>query len=147
MVPEPEATLAFNCNGKLMGYTIGNDLSSRDIEGQNPLYLPQAKTFDGCAGLGPGLYLSDSPPPPETKIVLSIRRHEEEVFSGQTEIAQMKQTFLNLQEYLFHSSSFPTGCYLMTGTGVVPGDDFTLQSGDEIAITIEPVGTLVNRIA
>ncbi len=147
MVPEPEATLAFDCHGKLIGYTIGNDLSSRDIEGLNPLYLPQAKTFDGCAGLGPGLFLSDSPPPPETTISLSIRRDEAEVFAGQTQIAQMRQTFLNLQEYLFHSNSFPAGCYLMTGTGIVPGDDFTLLSGDQVAITIDPVGTLTNPIA
>lgn len=147
MVPEPEATLAFNCNGKLIGYTIGNDLSSRDIEGQNPLYLPQAKTFDGCAGLGPGLFLSDSPPPPDTTISLSIRRDDSEVFAGQTQISQMKQTFQNLQEYLFHSSSFPAGCYLMTGTGIVPSDDFTLHSGDQVAITMDSVGTLINPIA
>jgi 2-dehydro-3-deoxy-D-arabinonate dehydratase len=147
MVPEPEATLAFDCGGKLIGYTIGNDLSSRDIEGENPLYLPQAKTFDGCAALGPGLLLTDSPPPPETRIELCIRRNGQEVFSGKTQIVQMKQTFANLRDHLFHSSSFPTGCYLMTGTGIVPEGDFTLQSGDEIAITMAPVGTLVNTIA
>lgn len=144
MVPEPEATLAFNNQGRLIGYTIGNDLSSRDIEGENPLYLPQAKTFDACAGLGPGLFLSDSPPPAETAINVVIRRNGQEVFAGSTAISQMKQTFANLQKYLFHSSSFPHGCYLMTGTGVVPPNEFTLQPGDEVAVTMRPVGTLIN---
>ena len=146
MVPEPEATLAFNNAGQLIGYTIGNDMSSRDIEGENPLYLPQAKTFDGCAGLGPGLFLSDSPPPAETSLEVTIRRNGQEVFAGRTAISQMKQTFDNLRKYLFHSSSFPTGCYLMTGTGVVPPNDFTLQPGDEVAITMQPVGTLINIV-
>jgi 2-dehydro-3-deoxy-D-arabinonate dehydratase len=146
MVPEPEATLAFSSQGQLIGYTIGNDLSSRDIEGENPLYLPQAKTFDACAGLGPGLFLSDSPPPAETAIELVIRRDGQEVFAGTTAISQMKQTFANLQKYLFHSSSFPSGCYLMTGTGIVPPNEFTLQPGDEVAITMQPVGTLVNTM-
>ena len=146
MVPEPEATLAFDCAGRLLGYTIGNDMSSRDIEGENPLYLPQAKTFDACAGLGPGLFLGDSPPPVETPIELVIRRNGQEVFSGSTAISQMKQTFANLQKYLFHSSSFPNGCYLMTGTGIVPPNEFTLQPGDEVAITMPPVGTLINTM-
>ena len=146
MVPEPEATLAFNNQGRLIGYTIGNDLSSRDIEGENPLYLPQAKTFDACAGLGPGLFLSDAPPPAETAIDVVIRRNGQNVFAGSTAISQMKQSFVNLQRYLFHSSSFPNGCYLMTGTGIVPPNEFTLQPGDEVAITMQPVGTLVNTV-
>lgn len=146
MVPEPEATLAFNNQGQLIGYTIGNDLSSRDIEGENPLYLPQAKTFDACAGLGPGLFLSDSPPIAESAIDVVIRRSGQEVFVGSTAISQMKQSFVNLQKYLFHSSSFPNGCYLMTGTGIVPPNEFTLQPGDEVAITMQPVGTLINTM-
>lgn len=146
MVPEPEATLAFDAAGRLIGYTIGNDLSSRDIEGENPLYLPQAKVFDGCAALGTGLVLADSPPAPETRIELAIHRAGEVVFTGQTEIAQMKQPFSNLREHLFRHNSFPTGCYLMTGTGIVPGDDFTLHSGDEVSITMAPVGTLTNTV-
>jgi 2-dehydro-3-deoxy-D-arabinonate dehydratase len=146
-VPEPELTLAFNNRGELLGYTIGNDLSSRDIEGENPLYLPQAKVFDTCAGLGPGLALAIAYPPPETTIRMSIRRNNSEVFSGETQLAKMKQPLENLREHLFRHNSFPTGCYLMTGTGIVPDDSFTLQPRDEIAITIQGVGTLVNVIA
>lgn len=145
-VPEPELTLAFTNRGELLGYTIGNDLSSRDIEGENPLYLPQAKVFDTCAGLGPGLLLAETYPGPDTSIAISIHRGEAEVFSGATKIANMKQTFENLREHLFHHNSFPNGCYLMTGTGVVPPNDFTLQPGDEMSITIDGVGTLTNTI-
>lgn len=147
MVPEPEATLAFSRDGKLVGFTIGNDLSSRDIEGQNPLYLPQAKVFNGCCGLGPALYLTDELPPPTTTIDITIERNGEKVFSGSTSTGQMKQPFENLREHLFRDNSFPNGCYLMTGTGIVPPDNFTLQSGDRISISIPPVGTLVNSIA
>jgi 2-dehydro-3-deoxy-D-arabinonate dehydratase len=146
MVPEPELTLAFTSSGGLLGYTIGNDLSSRDIEGENPLYLPQAKVFNHCAGLGPALLVTDQFPPPETQIELSIRRSSETVFTGSTVIAQMKQSFENLREHLFRDNSFPQGCFLMTGTGIVPADGFTLQRGDEIAITIDAVGTLVNTV-
>jgi 2-dehydro-3-deoxy-D-arabinonate dehydratase len=145
-VPEPELTLAFTSRGELLGYTIGNDLSSRDIEGENPLYLPQAKVFDTCAALGPGLLLTSEYPAPQTSIQMSVRRNNVEVFSGGTQIANMKQTFDNLREHLFRSNSFPNGCYLMTGTGIVPGDDFTLESQDEISITIDQVGTLINVI-
>jgi 2-dehydro-3-deoxy-D-arabinonate dehydratase len=146
-VPEPELTLAFNNRGKLLGYTIGNDLSSRDIEGENPLYLPQAKVFDTCAALGPGLFLSPDYPPPETTIRIAIRRDHAEVFSGETQIAKMKQPLENLREHLFRHNSFPTGCYLMTGTGIVPDDGFTLQPRDEIAISIEDVGPLAHVIS
>ncbi|HEY3392436.1 MAG TPA: fumarylacetoacetate hydrolase family protein [Lacipirellulaceae bacterium] len=146
-VPEPELTLAFTSRGELLGYCIGNDLSSRDIEGENPLYLPQAKVFDTCAALGPGLLLSDAYPPGDTAIRMSIRRENAEAFGGETRIANMKQPFENLREHLFRHNSFPHGCYLMTGTGVVPTDDFTLQPGDEISITIDNVGTLTNFIA
>jgi 2-dehydro-3-deoxy-D-arabinonate dehydratase len=145
-VPEPELTLAFTSRGEFLGYSIGNDLSSRDIEGENPLYLPQAKVFDTCAALGPGLVLTDIYPPGETTIRISIRRADAEVFTGETQIANMKQSFENLREHLFRHNSFPHGCYLMTGTGIVPSDDFTLQSGDKISITIDEVGTLTNLI-
>jgi 2-dehydro-3-deoxy-D-arabinonate dehydratase len=145
-VPEPELTLAFNSRGELLGYTIGNDLSSRDIEGENPLYLPQAKVFDTCAALGPGLLLSTEYPPRETTIRMTIRRGNTDAFAGETQLAKMKQTFENLREHLFRHNSFPAGCYLMTGTGIVPDDSFTLQPRDEIAITIDAVGTLVNGI-
>jgi 2-dehydro-3-deoxy-D-arabinonate dehydratase len=146
-VPEPELTLAFTSRGELLGYCIGNDLSSRDIEGENPLYLPQAKVFDTCAALGPGLLLTDAYPPGDTTIRMSIRRKNAEAFGGETRIANMQQSFENLREHLFRHNSFPHGCYLMTGTGIVPSDDFTLQQGDEISITIDDVGTLTNLIA
>jgi 2-dehydro-3-deoxy-D-arabinonate dehydratase len=146
-VPEPELTLAFSSSGALLGYCAGNDLSSRDIEGENPLYLPQAKVFDTCAALGPGLLLTDVYPSGDTNIRLSIRREDVEVFSGQTQVGNMKQSFENLREHLFRHNSFPHGCYLMTGTGIVPTDDFALQPGDEISITIDAVGTLMNVVA
>jgi 2-dehydro-3-deoxy-D-arabinonate dehydratase len=146
LVPEPELALAFNSRGELVGYTIANDLSSRDIEGENPLYLPQAKVFDRCAALGPGLLIASTYPPPVTSIQISIRRDEAEVFAGDTSIAQMKQTFENLREHLFRHNSFPSGCYLMTGTGIVPGDDFSLCPGDEVSITIDSIGTLTNTM-
>ena len=146
-VPEPELTLAFSSDGELLGYCVGNDLSSRDIEGENPLYLPQAKVFDTCAGLGPGLLLTNTYPSGETTIRMSIRRENAELFRGETHIANMKQSLENLREHLFRHSSFPYGCYLMTGTGIVPSDDFTLQPGDEVSITIDNVGTLTNFIA
>jgi 2-dehydro-3-deoxy-D-arabinonate dehydratase len=145
-VPEPELTLAFTSRGELLGYTIGNDLSSRDIEGENPLYLPQAKVFDTCAALGPGLVLTSDYPPADTAIRMEIRRAGSMAFSGETKIANMKQPLENLREHLFRHNSFPHGCYLMTGTGIVPNEDFTLQPGDEISIKIEQVGTLVNVI-
>jgi 2-dehydro-3-deoxy-D-arabinonate dehydratase len=146
-VPEPELTLAFSNCGELLGYCVGNDLSSRDIEGENPLYLPQAKVFDTCAALGPGLFLTDRYPPGDTTIRISIQRENRDVFNGETQIANMKQSFENLRKHLFRDNSFPHGCYLMTGTGIVPTDEFTLRSGDEISITIDNVGTLTNFIA
>jgi 2-dehydro-3-deoxy-D-arabinonate dehydratase len=145
-VPEPELTLAFSNRGELLGYCVGNDLSSRDIEGENPLYLPQAKVFDTCAALGPGLLLTDAYPPGDTMIRMTIRRENRDLFRGETQIANMKQSFENLREHLFRHNSFPHGCYLMTGTGIIPADDFTLQSGDEISIMIDNVGTLTNFI-
>jgi 2-dehydro-3-deoxy-D-arabinonate dehydratase len=145
-VPEPELTLAVNAQGKIFGYTIGNDMSSRDIEGENPLYLPQAKVYHRSGALGPCLYLTDQPLPVKTEIAIEIQRSGKEVFSGQTDISQIKRSFTELAEFLFRDNSFPVGCYLMTGTGVVPPDNFTLQSGDKISITIAPIGTLVNVV-
>jgi len=146
-VPEPELTLAITPGGRIIGYTIGNDLSSRDIEGENPLYLPQAKVFDACAGLGPCLLISEERLPAETAIRLEVRRGEEVVFSGDTQLSQMKQTLDNLVEHLIRDNSFPRGCLLMTGTGIVPTDDFTLHPGDEVRIWIDSIGELVNTIA
>ncbi len=146
-VPEPELTLAINSRGKIFGYTVGNDMSSRDIEGENPLYLPQAKVYDKSTALGPCLLLTDEPLPATTAIALSIRRGGAEVFAGTTAISQIKRKFTELAEYLFRDHSFPAGTFLLTGTGIVPPDAFTLQSGDEIRIAIEPIGTLVNPVA
>ncbi|HEX7028632.1 MAG TPA: fumarylacetoacetate hydrolase family protein [Gammaproteobacteria bacterium] len=146
-VPEPELVLAITRSGKIIGYSIGNDMSSRSIEGENPLYLPQAKCYDGCAALGPCIYLTDQPLPGDTRIELSICRAGEEVFGGDVEISRIKRKFEDLVAFLYRECSFPNGALLMTGTGIVPGSDFTLQSGDEILITIACIGTLVNRVA
>jgi 2-dehydro-3-deoxy-D-arabinonate dehydratase len=145
-VPEPELTLAINKDGRIFGYTIGNDMSSRDIEGENPLYLPQAKVYHRSTALGPCLLVTDETLPPDTAIALEIHRGGEAVFSGETRINQIKRTFPELAEFLFREDSFPHGAYLMTGTGIVPPDSFTLRSGDEVRITIGPVGTLVNTV-
>jgi 2-dehydro-3-deoxy-D-arabinonate dehydratase len=146
-VPEPELTLMITSGGKIVGYTIGTDMSSRSIEGENPLYLPQAKTYDGCAALGPCIYVTENPLPAETMIIMVIRRKGEIVFEGNTEIGQMKREPEELVSFLYRECSFPHGSLLMTGTGIVPPNDITLQSGDEIRITIEPIGTLINIVA
>jgi 2-dehydro-3-deoxy-D-arabinonate dehydratase len=145
-VPEPELTLLISATGRITGYTIGNDVSSRDIEGENPLYLPQAKVYDGSAALGPCLLLADSPLPPQTAIEIEIRRGGIAVFAGRTEISRIKRELTSLAEYLYRECSFPVGCFLMTGTGIVPADSFTLQSGDEVNIIIAPIGTLSNWV-
>lgn len=146
-VPEPELTLAVNARGEIFAYTIGNDMSSRDIEGANPLYLPQAKVWMKSAALGPCLYIPDAPLSRETAIQLSIVRGGDEVFSGSTTISQIKRSFEELAGYLFRDNAFPCGCFLMTGTGIVPPDGFTLKSGDSVNITVEPIGVLTNTIA
>ncbi len=146
-VPEPELTLAINSHGRIFGYTIGNDMSSRDIEGENPLYLPQAKVYDRSTALGPCLLVTDEVLPATTTIAITINRAGAAVFTGSTQISQIKRKFTELAEFLYRDNSFPDGAYLMTGTGVVPPDSFTLRSGDEIRITIEPIGTLVNPVA
>jgi 2-dehydro-3-deoxy-D-arabinonate dehydratase len=146
IVPEPELTLAINKRGRVLGYTVGNDLSCRDLEGENPLYLPQAKTFDGCAALGPGLLVTDRPLPRSTRIALVIRRAGVSLFRGETRLSEMRKTEDTLVKYLFRDNSFPNGCLLLTGTGVVPQDRFCLRRHDEVRITIEPIGTLVNTM-
>jgi 2-dehydro-3-deoxy-D-arabinonate dehydratase len=135
-VPEPELTLFICSSGSIEGYTIGNDMSSRDIEGENPLYLPQAKSYDGAAALGPCLYVPEGPIHPDSLINITIERKN-----------QMKRKHTELVEYLFREMSFPSGVYLMTGTGIVPPGDFTLHHGDVVKITIENIGTLVNTVA
>lgn len=145
-VPEPELTLFISPGGKIAGYTIGNDMSSRDIEGENPLYLPQAKVYDRSCALGPCMLIADDPLPATTEISLEIRRGEAVAFSGATTLKEMKRKPEELIEYLYRNNSFPYGCFLLTGTGVVPPDSFTLRAGDEVRITIAPIGTLMNRI-
>ncbi|MFC2089825.1 fumarylacetoacetate hydrolase family protein [Bacteroidota bacterium] len=145
-VPEPELTLAINSSGKIIGYSLGNDMSSRDIEGQNPLYLPQAKTYDKSAALGPCIYLTKEPLSPETQILLSIERDNKPVFTGDVAISQIKRKFEELVEFLYRETTFPYGCFLMTGTGIIPPNDFTLQQGDVIHISADPIGTLTNIV-
>jgi 2-dehydro-3-deoxy-D-arabinonate dehydratase len=145
-VPEPELTLLVSSEGTIEGYTIGNDMSSRSIEGENPLYLPQAKTYEGCAALGPCIYVSEKPIDSNTQISLEIIRKGSSVFSGQVSINTMKRKHQDLVAYLFRECNFPQGCFLMTGTGIIPPDEFTLQVGDETRITIEHIGTLVNVV-
>jgi 2-dehydro-3-deoxy-D-arabinonate dehydratase len=146
-VPEPELTLLVSPKGKILGYTVGNDMSSRDIEGENPLYLPQAKVYDGSCALGPGILVAPQPLPATTGIHIDIRRGGGSVFSDNTTLAAMKRNPLELVEYLFRENTFPNGCFLLTGTGIVPGNTFTLASGDEISITIDGIGTLTNPVA
>jgi 2-dehydro-3-deoxy-D-arabinonate dehydratase len=145
-VPEPELTLAINAHGRIFGFTIGNDMSSRDIEGENPLYLPQAKVYDRSAALGPTLVLTYELPASTTTIAIEIRRGGAAVFSGETTVGRIKRPLPSLAEWLFREDKFPHGTYLMTGTGVVPPDSFTLHAGDEVRITIEAVGTLINPV-
>ncbi len=146
-VPEPELALFATTSGKIVGYSIGNDMSSRDIEGENPLYLPQAKSYDGSTALGPCLYVPESPLPVSTRIEMTVVREGATVFSGATALDQMKRRPQELVDYLFRELTFPTGCYLFTGTGVIPPDAFSLRSRDEITITIPPIGTLTNVVA
>ncbi len=145
-VPEPELTLLISPTGRITGYTIGNDMSSRDIEGENPLYLPQAKVYDRSCALGPCILVSDSPLPASTELELEIRRADKTEFLGATTLAAMKRDPALLVEYLYRNNTFPNGCFLLTGTGIVPPDSFALQRGDEIRITISGIGTLVNQV-
>ncbi|HVW78131.1 MAG TPA: fumarylacetoacetate hydrolase family protein [Alloacidobacterium sp.] len=146
-VPEPELTLAVSSNGKIIGYTIGNDMSSRDIEGENPLYLPQAKVYDGSCAIGPCILLQREPLTRDTRIEISIIRNGATAFQGKTTLNELKRDPQLLVDYLYRDNSFPCGSFLMTGTGVVPPDSFTLDHGDRIDITIEHIGTLSNTVA
>jgi 2-dehydro-3-deoxy-D-arabinonate dehydratase len=146
-VPEPELTLLINHRGQIIGYTAGNDMSSRDIEGENPLYLPQAKVYVGSCALGPCVLIESEPLSTSTPIRLEIVRDGRTEFSGATTLAELKRAPATLVEYLFRDNSFPFGAFLMTGTGIVPPDSFTLASGDRIQITIDPIGTLENKVA
>ena len=145
-VPEPELTLLVSAGGRITGYTCGNDMSSRDIEGENPLYLPQAKVYDGSCALGPSILVSETPPPPDTAIAIRIARAGIEVFAGATTVSQIKRELPSLVEFLYRENSYPAGCLLMTGTGVIPPDAFTLAHGDEIEIKIDGIGTLSNSV-
>ncbi|MEX1018083.1 MAG: fumarylacetoacetate hydrolase family protein [Litorilinea sp.] len=145
-VPEPEATLVINAYGEILGYTIGNDMSSRDIEGENPLYLPQAKTYTGSCAVGPGIVIAADADLDALSVRMEIERDGAIVFEGDTGTDQMKRTFADLVAYLYRELSFPHGALLMTGTGIVPPDDFTLQRGDVIRIHIAQ-HTLENRVA
>lgn len=147
-VPEPELALVISPALKIVGYTIGNDMSSRDIEGENPLYLPQAKVYDGSCAVGPVVTLAGAMPPlAGVQVKLEIVRGGRPAFEGSTNLGQMARTPENLVEWLGRETSFPHGAVLLTGTGIVPPDEFTLASGDEIRITIDGIGTLGNRVA
>ncbi|WP_407543588.1 fumarylacetoacetate hydrolase family protein (plasmid) [Deinococcus radiomollis] len=146
-VPEPELALILNAKGEIVAYTIGNDMSSRDIEGENPLYLPQAKVYDLCLGLGPHLVTADEVSSPQAlHVALEITRQDRRVFQGETTTAEIQRRLEDLAGYLFRSQRFPVGAVLLTGTGIVPPDDFSLQAGDLIRIGIEGLGVLENSV-
>jgi 2-dehydro-3-deoxy-D-arabinonate dehydratase len=146
-VPEPELTLVLSSSGRIIGYTIGNDMSSRDIEGENPLYLPQAKVYDGSCAIGPCILLRRDALPKEVQIEIRIVRGGKTAFAGKTALTELKREPQYLVDYLYRENSFPCGSFLMTGTGIVPPDAFTLHSGDEVHISIEHIGMLSNSVA
>lgn len=146
-VPEPELTLYINSAGDIQGYTIGNDMSSRSIEGENPLYLPQAKVYEKSASLGPCLFIPQQPISKDTVISIRIQRKEKEMYSDSISLNRMKRSLQELASFLFRECDFEQGCFLMTGTGMVPSTDFTLEAGDRIDISIEGIGTLTNTVA
>jgi 2-dehydro-3-deoxy-D-arabinonate dehydratase len=145
-VPEPELTLYINSVGEIQAYTIGNDMSSRSIEGENPLYLPQAKIYERSCALGPCLFVPPHPISNETKISISIGRNQKEVFNNSIQLNRMKRSLPELASWLFKSCKFAVGSFLMTGTGIVPPNDFTLQENDVVIINIEGIGTLSNKV-
>ena len=144
-VPEPELALVLSAAGMIVGYTIGNDMSSRSIEGENPLYLPQAKVYDGSCSLGPGILLNDGDEIPRD-IYMTINRQGSAVFEGTTSTTKIRRPLTELADYLFREMAFSNGVFLLTGTGIVPPDDFTLHPGDKVSITIEGIGTLENPV-
>ncbi len=146
-VPEPELVLLVSPSGKILGYTVGNDMSSRDIEGENPLYLPQAKVYHRSCALGPGILISSQPPSPTTAIRMEILRGGAICFEGSVQLSAIKRDLATLVRYLYQDNIFPNGCFLFTGTGIVPPDSFTLQERDEIRISIDGIGTLVNTVS
>jgi 2-dehydro-3-deoxy-D-arabinonate dehydratase len=146
-VPEPELAILLNAHGELVGYTVGNDVSSRSIEGENPLYLPQAKVYSRCAALGPVVVTVDElPDVSNLDIQLTIRRDGRQLFQDSTATSQLHRSLSDLIEYLLRDNEFPTGVFLMTGTGIVPPSEFTLQDGDEVTIRIEGIGSLINPV-
>lgn len=146
-VPEPELTLVLSNKGKIVGYTVGNDMSSRDIEGDNPLYLPQAKVYNQCCGLGPWITLADAMPArEEIGIHLKIVRNNQTVFAGETSVSQMARQLEDLVQWLIRDNDLPNGAFMLTGTGVVPDSSFTLAKDDTVLISIDGIGTLVNTI-
>lgn len=146
-VPEPELTLFINTQGNIQGYTIGNDMSSRSIEGENALYLPQAKIFERCAALGPCLYVPETAIAPDAAIKMSISRNNENVYQDETSISRLKRSLPELAGFLYRECDFPHGSFLMTGTCLVPPNDFTLQEGDVVTINISGIGELVNTVS
>ncbi|HZX57699.1 MAG TPA: fumarylacetoacetate hydrolase family protein, partial [Mucilaginibacter sp.] len=146
-VPEPELALFINTNGNIEGYTVGNDMSSRSIEGENALYLPQAKIFERSTALGPCLYVPQQPIPADTAIKMSIHRDNHELYYDATTIGRMKRSFTELAGYLYRECDFPSGCFLLTGTCLVPPNDFTLSEEDVVSISIDGIGKLVNTVS
>lgn len=146
-VPEPELTLFINSKGLIQAYTIGNDMSSRSIEGENPLYLPQAKVYERSAALGPCLFVPSSPISPDTMIRMTIHRDGDSIYRGEVAISQIKRSLTELADWLYRESDYVYGCFLMTGTCLVPGNDFTLREGDNVEISIDGIGTLNNTVS
>ena len=146
-VPEPELALVLTNQGKIVGYTVGNDMSSRDIEGDNPLYLPQAKVYNQCCGLGPWIALTDAMPPRDKiRICLKIIRNNVAVFAGETGVSEMARQLEDLVQWLIRDNDLPNGAFMLTGTGVVPDSSFTLAKDDIVHISISGIGTLTNTI-
>ena len=145
-VPEPELTLFINSRGKIQGYTVGNDMSSRSIEGENALYLPQAKVYERSAAIGPCLFIPETPIAATTVIHMTIQRDGKEVYTGEVPISQIKRSLTELAGWLFREMDFVSGAYLMTGTCLVPPNDFTLQEKDRVDIRIDGIGVLTNHV-